>query len=68
MKRLLIALSALFFTSVFVVDDAEARRVGGGRSAGAQRQALPEKPTRRLPQRSKPPRPSRRAPQRPRSR
>jgi predicted lipid-binding transport protein (Tim44 family) len=44
MKRLLIALSALFFTSVFVVDDAEARRLGGGRSAGAQRQALPEKP------------------------
>ena len=44
MKHLLIALSALFFTSVFVVDDAEARRLGGGRSAGAQRQALPEKP------------------------
>ena len=44
MKHLLIALSTLFFTSVFVVDDAEARRLGGGRSAGAQRQALPEKP------------------------
>ncbi len=44
MKRLMIALSALFFTSVFVMDDVEARRLGGGRSAGAQRQALPEKP------------------------
>src|SRR5262245_16178090 len=44
MKRILIALSALFFTSVFVVDDAEARRLGGGRSAGAQRQAVPERP------------------------
>jgi predicted lipid-binding transport protein (Tim44 family) len=44
MKRILIALSALFFTSVFVVDEAEARRLGGGRSAGTQRQALPEKP------------------------
>jgi len=44
MKRILIALSALFFTSVFVVDEAEARRLGGGRSTGAQRQALPDKP------------------------
>ena len=44
MKRILIALSALFFTSVFVVDEAEARRLGGGRSAGTQRQALPDKP------------------------
>jgi predicted lipid-binding transport protein (Tim44 family) len=44
MKRILIALSALFFTSVFVVDDAEARRLGGGRSTGAQRQAVPERP------------------------
>jgi len=44
MKRVLIALSALFFTSVFVVDEAEARRLGGGRSAGTQRQALPDKP------------------------
>jgi predicted lipid-binding transport protein (Tim44 family) len=45
MKRLLIAMSALFFTSVFVVDDAEARRLGGGRATGAQRQDLPAKPT-----------------------
>ena len=44
MKRVLIALSALFFTSIFVVDEAEARRLGGGRSAGTQRQALPDKP------------------------
>jgi len=44
MKRVLIALSALFFTSVFVVEEAEARRLGGGRSAGTQRQALPDKP------------------------
>jgi len=44
MKRVLIALSALFFTSVFVVDEAEARRLGGARSAGTQRQAAPDKP------------------------
>jgi predicted lipid-binding transport protein (Tim44 family) len=44
MKRILIALSTLFFTSVFVVDEAEARRLGGARSAGTQRQALPDKP------------------------
>jgi predicted lipid-binding transport protein (Tim44 family) len=44
MKRLLIALSALFFTSVFVIDDAEARRLGGGRASGVQRQDLPAKP------------------------
>ncbi|MET0679750.1 MAG: Tim44-like domain-containing protein, partial [Burkholderiales bacterium] len=44
MRRLLIALSALLFTGVLVVDDAEARRLGGGRAAGAQRQALPDKP------------------------
>jgi predicted lipid-binding transport protein (Tim44 family) len=44
MRRLLIALSALLFTGVLVIDDAEARRLGGGRAAGAQRQALPDKP------------------------
>jgi predicted lipid-binding transport protein (Tim44 family) len=44
MKRILIALSTLFFTSVFIVDEAEARRLGGARSAGTQRQALPDKP------------------------
>ena len=44
MKRVLIALSALLFTSVFVVEEAEARRLGGARSAGTQRQALPDKP------------------------
>ena len=44
MKRILLALSALFFTSVFIVDDAEARRLGGARSSGVQRQAVPERP------------------------
>ena len=44
MKRILLALSALFFTSVFIVDDAEARRLGGGRPSGVQRQAVPERP------------------------
>jgi predicted lipid-binding transport protein (Tim44 family) len=44
MKRVLIALSALLFTSVFIVEEAEARRLGGARSAGTQRQALPDKP------------------------
>jgi predicted lipid-binding transport protein (Tim44 family) len=44
MKRFLVALSAVLFTSVFVVEDAEARRFGGGRAIGSQRQALPQKP------------------------
>jgi predicted lipid-binding transport protein (Tim44 family) len=44
MKRLLIAISAVFFTSAFVVDVAEARRLGGAKSSGAQRQGLPDKP------------------------
>lgn len=44
MKRLLLAVSAFFLTAVFVVEDAEARRFGGGRSVGTQRQALPQKP------------------------
>jgi predicted lipid-binding transport protein (Tim44 family) len=44
MKRFLVALSAVLFTSVFVVEDAEARRFGGGRSVGSQREALPQKP------------------------
>jgi predicted lipid-binding transport protein (Tim44 family) len=44
MKRLLLSLFALTLTGVFVVPDAEARRLGGGRSTGIQRQAAPEKP------------------------
>jgi predicted lipid-binding transport protein (Tim44 family) len=45
MKRILIALSTLFFTSVFVIDEAEARRLGGGRASGVQRQSVPDRPT-----------------------
>jgi predicted lipid-binding transport protein (Tim44 family) len=44
MKRFLLAVSAFFLTSALVIEDAEARRFGGGRSVGSQRQALPEKP------------------------
>ncbi len=42
MKRFLIlALAALAATAVVATDTAEARRLGGGRSLGAQRQATP---------------------------
>jgi len=44
MKRWLFALFALALTGALVVDDAEARRLGGGKPAGVQRQAAPEKP------------------------
>ena len=44
MKHILLALSALFFSTVLVVNDAEARRLGGGRSSGVQRQAVPDRP------------------------
>lgn len=44
MKRFLLSLFALTLTAGFVIDDAEARRLGGGRSTGVQRQAAPEKP------------------------
>jgi predicted lipid-binding transport protein (Tim44 family) len=44
MKRLLLSLFALALTGALVIDDAEARRLGGGRSTGIQRQAAPEKP------------------------
>jgi predicted lipid-binding transport protein (Tim44 family) len=44
MKRFLFSLFALALTAGFVIDDAEARRLGGGRSTGIQRQAAPDKP------------------------
>ncbi len=44
MKRFLFSLFALVLTAGFVIDDAEARRLGGGRSTGMQRQAAPDKP------------------------
>jgi len=44
MKRFLFSLFALVVTAGFVIDDAEARRLGGGRSTGIQRQAAPDKP------------------------
>jgi predicted lipid-binding transport protein (Tim44 family) len=44
MKRFLFSLFALALTAGFVIDDAEARRFGGGRSTGIQRQATPQQP------------------------
>jgi predicted lipid-binding transport protein (Tim44 family) len=44
MKRFLFSLFALVLTAGFVIEEAEARRLGGGRSTGIQRQAAPEKP------------------------
>jgi predicted lipid-binding transport protein (Tim44 family) len=44
MKRLFVAAFAFFLTGVFVAEVAEARRFGGGRSVGSQREALPQKP------------------------
>ena len=44
MKRLLLALSAMFLTSAFVFNDAEARRLGGGKPAGVQRAAPDARP------------------------
>jgi predicted lipid-binding transport protein (Tim44 family) len=43
MKRLILAAFAFFLTAAFVAE-AEARRFGGGRSVGSQREALPQKP------------------------
>ena len=44
MKRFLFSLFALALTAGLVIDDAEARRLGGGRSTGIQRQAAPQQP------------------------
>jgi predicted lipid-binding transport protein (Tim44 family) len=44
MKRLLLALSAVFLTAAFVFNDAEARRLGGGKPAGVQRAAPDARP------------------------
>jgi len=45
MKRMFVAAVAFFLTGAFVAEDAEARRLGGGRAFGSQRQAVPEKPS-----------------------
>jgi predicted lipid-binding transport protein (Tim44 family) len=44
MKRFLFSLFALVLLAGFVIEDAEARRLGGGRAIGSQRQAVPDKP------------------------
>jgi len=44
MKHLLFALLALFLTAGLAIDTAEARRLGGGKPVGTQRQALPDRP------------------------
>ncbi|MHB1092791.1 Tim44 domain-containing protein [Thiobacillus sp.] len=50
MKRLLISLFALFISFGFVMQDAEARRLGGGKSFGMQRSILPKKTVNPAPQ------------------
>ncbi len=42
MKSFLLALFTVFITFALVTPDAEARRMGGGRSSGMQRQATPQ--------------------------
>lgn len=44
MKPLFISLFAAFLAVLLPIQDAEAKRLGGGRSAGMQRDALPQKP------------------------
>jgi predicted lipid-binding transport protein (Tim44 family) len=44
MKRLVFFLFGLFLTAGLSIEDAEARRLGGGRALGTQRQAVPQKP------------------------
>jgi len=54
MKRLLISLFALFVSFAFVMDDAEARRLGGGKSFGMQRSAPARQNAAPAPQRQQP--------------
>ncbi len=54
MKRLLISLFALFIGFGFVVHDAEARRMGGGKSFGMQRSAPAKRDAAAAPQRQPP--------------
>ena len=51
MKRFLISLFALFVSFGFVMDDAEARRLGGGKSFGMQRSAPAKQDAAPAPQR-----------------
>ncbi|WP_028455102.1 Tim44 domain-containing protein [Chitinilyticum litopenaei] len=50
MKRILIALFAVFISFAMVVPDAEAKRVGGGRNSGVQREAPAQKQAQAAPQ------------------
>ncbi|TXH72556.1 Tim44-like domain-containing protein [Thiobacillus sp.] len=52
MKRFLISLFALFISFSFVMEDAEARRLGGGKSFGMQRSAPAKQTATPAPQRS----------------
>jgi len=52
MKRFLISLFALFISFSFVTEDAEARRLGGGKSFGMQRSAPAKQTATPAPQRS----------------
>ncbi len=52
MKSFLLALFTVFITFALVTPDAEARRMGGGRSSGMQRQATPPQATPQSPQKS----------------
>jgi len=54
MKRILISLFALFISFAFVMHDAEARRLGGGKSFGMQRSAPARQDAAPTPQRQQP--------------
>jgi predicted lipid-binding transport protein (Tim44 family) len=54
MKRILISLFALFISFGFVVNDAEARRMGGSKSFGMQRSAPTKQDAAPTPQRQQP--------------
>jgi predicted lipid-binding transport protein (Tim44 family) len=54
MKRILISLFALFVCFGAVIDDAEARRMGGGKSFGMQRTAPAKQDAAPVPQRQQP--------------